>query len=499
MQDRFKHRTREYIIARQQHPAWLLLASNTGPAVLSCLQALFTEYRDGIDFETALLELADVLRAQYEAGEFECKNTDCAVEAKKELRGWIKKKLIIERDGKILATDALESAMRFVDSLDNRIMTSTASRLSVVQREIENLETNLNPDPKIRAAYLARKIKALEQDLAAAKAGNVPIFNEDEAIESIREVYNLAISLRTDFRRVEDSFRQADLQLRQSIISEQNHRGEIVDKLLDSHDNLLATDEGKVFHTFQQQLSRTVELDNMKNRLRNIVGHSRAKDALRNDQLKELRWLAMRLVEESESVIRARARSERDVKSFLKSGLAAEHHRVGELLNEIFQQALDVNWSSQAVRRSDSPLLPVAIANSNLPLVERLRFKSLDEDVAHQLDFSEQAANLENMDGEFWDAFGELDRIRLINDTKAFLQSQQRTMGIAEIAQHISPVHDLESIILWLTMVMEGGVPIHSETEFVDIRNKEDTDTMRFTVPVVELTAEAVKDVEVEG
>jgi len=498
MQDRDNHRTRAYIIARQQHPAWLLLASTTGPAVLSCLQALFTEHRDGIDFETALLELAAVLRTQHEAGEFECKNDDCAVEAKKELRGWIKKKLIIERDGKILATDALEAAMRFVDSLDNRIMTSTASRLSVVQREIENLETHLNPDQKSRVAHLERKINALEQELVDAKAGNVPILNANEAIEAIREVYNLAISLRTDFRRVEDSFRQADLLLRQSIISEQNHRGEVVDKLLDSHDNLLATDEGKVFHTFQQQLSRTVELDNMKHRLRNIASHPRANDALKNDQQKELRWLAMRLVEESESVIRARARSERDVKSFLKSGLAAEHHRVGELLNEIFQQALEVDWSSQAVRRSDSPLPPIAIANSGLPLVERLRFKSLDDETAHQLDFSEQATDLENMDDEFWAAFDELDRIRFINDTKALLQSRQRSMGIAEIAQQIPPTHDLEAIILWLTMAMEGDVPIHSETEFVDVQNEEDG-TLRFTVPVVELTAEAIKDVEAEG
>jgi hypothetical protein len=54
-----------------------------------------------------------------------------------------------------------------------------------------------------------------------------------EAVESIREVYTLASSLRADFRRVEDSWRQADRQLRQSIVSEHNHRGDIVDKLLD--------------------------------------------------------------------------------------------------------------------------------------------------------------------------------------------------------------------------------------------------------------------------
>lgn len=494
---RDKNRTRAYVNARQQHPAWLLLASKTGPVVLSCLQALFLEHRDGIEFETAILELADVLQDQHENAGLDIKGDDFVYTAKKELRGWIKKKLIIEREGRILATDALESALRFVDSLDNRIMTSTASRLSVVQREIENLETHLNPDPKARAAHIKRKILDLEKELEKVEAGDVPVLNKTEAIEAIREIYNLATSLRTDFRRVEDSFRKADQLLRQSIIGEQSHRGEVVDKLLDSHDSLLETDEGKVFHSFQQQLSRTVELDNMKLQLRNIVSHPSAADAIRIDQKSELRWLAMRLVEESESVIRARARTERDVKSFLKSGLAAEHHRVGELLNEILSTALDVDWGSLPIRRSASPLPPIAIANPALPLVERLRFKSLEDHQEYALDFNESDASLYHMDEEFWAAFDELDRLRLINDTKALLQDKQEVMGVADIARYLPPVHDLESIVLWLSLAMEADVPIHARNESVDIKNEEGV--MRFTVPVVELSAEAVQEIEIEG
>ncbi len=50
-------------------------------------------------------------------------------------------------------------------------MTSTASRLSVVQREIEGLESSLNPDPRSRTAHLRRKIVELERELAAAERG----------------------------------------------------------------------------------------------------------------------------------------------------------------------------------------------------------------------------------------------------------------------------------------------------------------------------------------
>lgn len=35
-----QQRTDKYLHARQQHPAWLLLASRRAPLMLSCLQAL---------------------------------------------------------------------------------------------------------------------------------------------------------------------------------------------------------------------------------------------------------------------------------------------------------------------------------------------------------------------------------------------------------------------------------------------------------------------------
>ena len=53
--------------------------------------------------------------------------------ANEELRSWIKLSLVVEREGRVYATDAFEEALRFVTALGGRIMTSTASRLSVVQ------------------------------------------------------------------------------------------------------------------------------------------------------------------------------------------------------------------------------------------------------------------------------------------------------------------------------------------------------------------------------
>jgi len=342
---------------RKHHPAWQLLAATKGPLVIAVLQELFKEYPDGIDFDSAVLDLAQVLRVQREKGEIECSD-NYSREARREIRQWIKRNLLLERQGRIIATDALESALRFVQGLDQRIMSSSASRLAIVQREIEHLESNLNASPSQRAAFLKNKIAELQTELAAAEQGHVEVLSEDQAIEAIREIYALSTSLSHDFRRVEDSYRDADQKLRQSIIAEQNHRGEIVDKLLDSHEQLLDTAEGKVFNGFSQQLARALELEQMKQQLRVISRHPTACKALTAKQQSDLRWLIMRLVMESERVLKARARSEKDVRGFLKTGLAAEHHRVGQLLNEVFAQAVNLDWSSQKLRRSPAPIPP---------------------------------------------------------------------------------------------------------------------------------------------
>jgi len=497
METNIRQLTDSYIHARHRHPAWQLLASRRAPLILSCLQSLFEQSHDGIAFEDALQSLAGLLATHANNAEFEIRDTEYVAQARKEFRDWIKRELIIEREGRLHATDALEKALGFVGALEGRIMTSTASRLSMVQQEIENLESRLNPDPERRTQHIRSKLAQLETELAAVQAGDIDVPGEAEAIERIQGIYSLATSLRADFRRVEDSWREADRRLRQSIINEQNHRGVVVDALLDGHDTLLQTVEGRVFQGFQQQLEQSLELELMKQRLRTILKHPLVDRALEWRQQAELRWLVMRLVKESAAVIRARARSERDVKGFLKTGLAAEHHRVGALLNEIFQQALNMDWASAGLRHKACPLPPIAIANGSLAVVERLRFKSIDQEERQALELRRQTVDLNQIDADFWLSFDGLDRQALLRDTLALLQSSGQPMGISDLARHLPPTHDLETITFWLSMVREADIAIGDTRESIDVTDRDGT-RLRFHVPKVSLSSAALNGIEWE-
>ena len=479
---------------RRNHPAWLLIASRNGPLILASLKSLIDVYPGGIDFEDAVEHLRGLFADNANDANFEF-GDDHSVAARRELRQWLKRGLIVERDGQLLATDALQRSFHFLDSLEDQAMTSTASRLATVQRAIENLEAQLSHSQSGREQSLKRRIAALEEDLAVVQSGDFEVLSGSQAIEGIREVYQLAVSLRADFRRVEDSYREADRSLRQRIISEKRHRGEIVDELLDGHEALVETAEGQVFESFHQQLVKSAELEQMKQRLRSILENENSNSALERKQKADLRSLVSRLVQESERVIQARARSERDVRGFLKSGLADEQIRVGAILQDLFQAALGVDWQSQTVRRTPGPLPPVAVAMSNLPLVERLLSKEVSDDDPGDLDLTVSEADPTQMDEEFWHAYRALDRAQLFDATVEHLRLSDQPQTIGALAAALPPSHDLETLAYWLAVAREAGIDIDDEEEVIELFD-EAAGRTRFYVPTAELTAAAVENLD---
>lgn len=482
-----QERSKRFVALRREHPAWILLASRNGPLTLSCLKALVENHPGGVDLEDAVEDLAVVFESYSNDGDFETgEDDDFYGSARREIRQWIRRELIVEREGRIMATDALQRALGFIDELEDRTMTSTASRLATVQREIESLEAKLSSNPSTRSKLIKEKISQLEGDLAAVERGEFEVLEGDQAEEGIREVYQLAVSLRADFRRVEDSYREADLALRQRIIGEEHHRGEIVDELLSSHDALVNTPEGKVFEGFHQQLVQTADLERMKSRLRSILENTNSNKALHRRQKGDLRQLVPHLVQESARVIQARARSERDVRSFLTSGLADEQLRVGAVLQELFRVALDIDWQDQNVRRTVSPLPPVAVGLSHVPVVERLLIKETPGNEQEDLDLTVKEADPAAMNEEFWAAYYALDRAALFNSTLNLLKERGDALTIGDLAEALPPTHDLETLAYWLVLAREAGISIEDGEEQIDLFNEDDGWT-RFQTPKIHL------------
>jgi hypothetical protein len=488
----------QLVALRRSNSAWLLLASRNAPLTLASLHALVEGQPDGLAMDDAAEALAGIFSAYANDSEFDTGQEDGQLgAARRELREWIKRGLIVERGGRVMATDGLQRCLTFIDGFEDRTMTSTASRLATVQREIEELEARLSPTQSSRAESLRRRIDLLQRELDAVNRGEFDVLGGQQAAEGIREVYQLAVSLRADFRRVEDSYRDADRALRQRIIGEKHHRGEVVDELLEGHEALVNTPEGQVFEGFHRQLVQSAELEHMKRRLRNILGNTNVDEALERRQKRDLRELVTQLVRESERVIQARAQSERDVRGFIKSGLTDEQHRVGAVLQDIFEVALDVDWTRQAVRRAPGPLPPLAVANGGMPLIERLRVKAGVGEEDDSLDFSTAPAEAAELDDEFWHAYQTLDREALFESTMCQLVERGESMTIAALAAALPPTHDLETLAYWLAMAREAGIAIEDGADAFDLFDEQEG-WFRFQTPRVHITHGATKNLNPE-
>lgn len=183
-----------------------------------------------------------------------------------------------------------------------------------------------------------------------------------------------------------------------------------------------------------------------------------------------------------------RARSEREVSQFMKTGQAAENLRVGQLLNEVLEQALQVNWQRQQVRRTPAPLPPLGVALGSVPMVERLRIKSLEGGEPAALLLTTEYTDLGQMEGDFWQSFEGLDREALLQQTLQLLAQYDQPMTLAQLAAALPPAgHDLETLALWLSMAQEAGIDLQDVHEQID--TQDDEKSWRFTVPRVALDA----------
>ena len=144
-------------------------------------------------------------------------------------------------------------------------------------------------------------------------------------------------------------------------------------------------------------------------------------------------------------------------------------------------------------RRSPAPLPPVGVALTGLPLIERLRVKSLEEGAAQELLLTTQYADLSQVEDEFWQAFEGLDREALLEQTQAVLAQAGRPMSLAELAEHIPPgAHDLETLTLWLALAQEAGADA-AAAEPEHITTHDGNQPWRFTLPRVQLDARALE------
>lgn len=264
---------------QEQHAAWKLLRAKNAPLILSFLGRFFIEDNHGAVSATVLLsELDDHL---YDLEESAPGVYDRAPQAYLDdwsdpARGWLRK--FYPHDSEEVyydATPSVEKAYRWVQDLGQRSFVGTESRLHTLVELLRQMVYGSEADPEARIAELERRRAEIDAEIEAVRDGHVSLFDESALRERYQLFSSTARELLSDFRQVEENFRDLNRSAREQITAWQGSKGELLEQLVASRGDISASDQGRSFQAFYDFLlseRRQTELADLLDQVQQLEG-----------------------------------------------------------------------------------------------------------------------------------------------------------------------------------------------------------------------------------
>lgn len=325
---RFEERLRRYRNLREANPAWGVLARDTGSLTLAFLADLFGD-RPDVPIETARTQLVPVLEQNG--------HQDPVVSARLMINGWVDDGFLLEQDQKLTMTSATQMALQFVDNLNGREMTATASHLETVSEEMRRLLVTLSPDLIERERLIDEQIAALESAKRRLLEGKTPERSPVQKREHVRHLLLLVQQLTHDFRYLEDEMRQHELAIHHRILDEAETRGSVLEGVLDAEDLMRQSSAGQAFDGFYALLGDEERSAQFRSQLKRLFALG-ISEYLSEEEARFVQHLETELFRQSARVVKRRTNATESLKAYMLSGAHEEHREIDRILKRCFKK-----------------------------------------------------------------------------------------------------------------------------------------------------------------
>jgi len=148
---------------------------------------------------------------------------------------------------------ASENALKWLEDLNKQQFVGTHSRLLQFFSLLQQI-VNRTVGPYERIQQLQAEKKKIDEEIERIKKGNYTKPTETQLKEDYYLAEETARRLLSDFRQVEENFRELDTKTRQTIIKTNLAKGALLDTIFEQQDYLWNTDQGKSFKAFWEFL-----------------------------------------------------------------------------------------------------------------------------------------------------------------------------------------------------------------------------------------------------
>ncbi len=329
---------------RRHHPAWRLLAADSAPLVLSFLYRAFVEPNCRARPQGELTNaLEDDLRALREAlGEDAYPRAAGAYlnDWAADERGWLRKFYPPGTDEPHFdLTPATETALGWLDELQERQFVGAESRLMTVFELLREMAHGAETDPEARIRELERRRGEIDAEIAAIREGRMALMDETQLKERFDQVERTARGLLADFRQVERNFRELDRQVRERITTWGGGKGELLTEVFGEADAIADSDQGKSFRAFWDFLMSPARQEELSQLLEGILALEPVQQLAPDRRLARIHYDWLDAGEETQRTV---ARLSAQLRKFLDDQAWLENRRIMDLIHEVEQHALAV-------------------------------------------------------------------------------------------------------------------------------------------------------------
>lgn len=444
---------------KRNHPAWRLLAAEHAPLLVSFLNRAFVKpnVRGMEQSRLASLLEDELYRVRDLRGQdsFPRSATDYLDDWTQDTKGWLRKYYPAGSDeAHYDLTPGAEKAIAWVESLGDRSFVGTESRLRLVFDLLQELIAGGGADPEATLKELRGKKAELERRIARIKAGEEDRLDETAVRERFLHMAATARDILSDFREVEQNFRDLDRSTRESIASWEGAKGRLLEGILGRRDAIADSDQGRSFRAFWDFLMSADRQDALGDMLDKAFAMP-AITGLNPDE--SLRRVHFDWMEAGEKTQRTVALLSSQLRRFLDDQVWMENRRIMELLRSIEARALD--------RRDDPPSGTVAevasaAADISLPMERPLYSPPLRA----RLDSTAPEAGDEELDAgplfEQWAVDREVLRARI---AAAIADGGQ--VSLSELAAAHPYEHGLTELMAYLSLAGDSPNAAFSDTD----------------------------------
>ncbi len=460
-------------LLRKHHPAWRLLAASNAPYVIAFLHGAFV--RDNIrtlsqsELRTRLDDFAHHLRTVVGEGALPRRSAQYLTEWADDEHGWLRRYYPDGSDEPHFdLSPAAEKAIEWIASLEQAHFVGTESRLNIVFELLREMVSGSQSDPDLRIAHLQAQRDALDAEIDAVQRGQMSVLEPSQLRDRFLQVEQTARALLTDFRQVEQNFRDLDREVRERVALWEGSKGEILETMFGEQDVIAGSDQGRSFRAFWDLLMAPERSEELTSLLEQVIAMPAVAELDADPRTPRMYYDWLDAGEAAQRTVR---RLSEQLRRYLDDEAWQENRRIMQIIRTIEQHAVAV--------RADPPSKTIATIDAtaptiNLPMDRPLFTRPFNPTLSARPGEADPAS----VDpGALYEQV-HIDKDRLRRMVSRALSTRPQ-VGLTSIIADNPLQHGLAELIAWLSIATESDDAVIDEAREQSVTWRDEDGTLR--------------------